>query len=73
LLGSFVITAAASHVGIAAFFSTSRLMAVPFPAGDYPGTNFFTSGDEGIQSREFEFEHLPHARLTDEDDENEKW
>jgi hypothetical protein len=41
--------------------------------GDYAGTNFFTGRDEGTQPREFEFEHFPHARLTDEDDENENW
>ena len=31
----------------------------------------FTGREEGIQTRVFEFEHLPNARLTDEDDENE--
>jgi hypothetical protein len=39
--------------------------------GDYAGTNFLTGRDEGTQTREFEFEHFPNARLTDEDDENE--
>jgi hypothetical protein len=35
---------------------------------------FFTGRDEGTHAREFEFEHFPqHARLTDEDDENENW
>ncbi len=34
----------------------------------------FTGRDEGTHAREFELnEHLPRARLTDEDDENEKW
>jgi hypothetical protein len=47
-------------------------MAVDF-LGDYAGTNFFTGGGEGTQPREFEFKHLPHTRLTDEDDENENW
>jgi hypothetical protein len=28
-------------------------------------------GREGTNPREFEFEQLPHARLTDEDDKNE--
>jgi hypothetical protein len=46
------------------------MLAVPFLAGYYPGTNFFTGRGEGTQPRKFEFEHLPHARLTDEDDEN---
>ncbi len=41
--------------------------------GVYTGTNFFNGRDEGTHAREFEFEHLPNARLTDEDDENEKW
>jgi hypothetical protein len=30
-------------------------------------------GREGTNPREFEFEQLPHARLTDEDDKNENW
>ncbi len=39
--------------------------------GEYAGTHFFTGRDERTQTREFEFEHLQHARLTDKDDENE--
>jgi hypothetical protein len=33
----------------------------------------FTGRENGIQTRVFEFEHFPNARLTDEDDENENW
>jgi hypothetical protein len=48
-------------------------MPVPFLAGDYAGTHFLTGRDERTHAREFEFEHFPNARLTNEDDENENW
>ena len=41
--------------------------------GEDARCQFFTVGEEGTHSGEFEFEHLPNARLADEDDENEKW
>jgi hypothetical protein len=56
-----------------AFVSGSDRLTFTFPIGVNAGNQFFTGRNERTHAREFDFHHLPHVRLTDEDDENENW